>query len=141
MDVQVNWLGILLATASSMVVGSIWYARSVFGAKWAALVKLNLNDPKMKTEAPRAIGITIVVSFITAYVLAHVSFLSNAFFNHSFFQDAVATAFWVWLGFTASRIITHDVFERRPTILTLMTIAHEFVTLMVMGIIIGLFQP
>ena len=31
MDVEVNYLAVLLAAASSMVVGSIWYAKPVFG--------------------------------------------------------------------------------------------------------------
>jgi hypothetical protein len=48
------------------------------------------------------------------------------------------TAFWAWLGFTASRIITHDAFEGRRKKLTLLTISHELVTFMVMGLIIGL---
>jgi hypothetical protein len=140
-DVQINWLAVILATASSMIVGMIWYAKSVFGEKWAKLAKLNLNDKEMAKGAPQAIGITIIVSFITAYVLAHVSYLSNSFFHHSFLQDAVTTAFWLWLGFTAARVITHDVFERRPAALTVMTIGHELVTLLVMGLIIGWLHP
>lgn len=139
MDVQVNWLAVLLATASSMVVGSIWYARGVFGNTWAKLVKL--DDEKMRKGATRAILVTIVVSFLTAYVLAHVSYLSNAFFGHSFFKDAVTTAFWLWIGLTAARMITHDAFEQRPLKLTFMNVAHEFVTLLIMGMIIGSFKP
>src|SRR6185503_20364275 len=107
MDVNVNWLAVVLATASSMVVGTVWYARSVFGNRWMKLAKV---DPKrMAGEgAGKAIGVTIVVSFLTAFVLAHVSFLSHEHFNNNFLQDALTTAFWVWLGFTAARFITHD---------------------------------
>jgi hypothetical protein len=53
-------------------------------------------------------------------------------------QDALTTAFWMWLGFIAARIITHDAFEQRPTELTVMNVVHEFVTLMAMGLVIGL---
>lgn len=141
MEVQVNWLGVVLATVSSMVVGAIWYAKPVMGTRWAKLAKLNLDDKDMAKGAPKALGITVVVSFITAYVLAHVSYLSNVFFHHSFMQDAVITAFWLWLGLTAARIITHDLFERRPTALTVITISHELVTLLVMGLVIGFFHP
>lgn len=139
MNVEVNWLAILLATASSMVVGSIWYARSVFGNTWIKLV--NLSDKQMQKGAVRAILLTVVVSFLTAFVLAHVSYLSNAFFKHSFFQDAMTTAFWLWLGLVAARFITHDAFEKRPFKLTLINIAHELVTLLVMGAIIGWLHP
>jgi hypothetical protein len=136
MEVQVNWLGVFLALVSSMVIGMIWYARPVLGNTWAKLVKL--DEKKMQQGASKAIGITVVVSFITAYVLAHVAYLSNSFFHHSFLQDAVATAFWLWLGLTAARIVTHDAFEQRPVKLTAMNVAHELVTLLVMGLVIGL---
>lgn len=140
MNVEVNYLAVVLAMVSSMVVGSIWYAKSVFGMQWAKLAHVNLNDEKkMKKEAPKAIGVTVVVSLITAYVLAHVAFLSHDFFGNSFMMDALMTAFWLWLGFTAARFITHDAFEQRPAKLTAMNCAHEFVTLMVMAVIIGAF--
>jgi hypothetical protein len=64
--------------------------------------------------------------------------LSNQYFGHSYLQDAVNTAFWLWLGFTAARFVTHDAFEGRPVKLTVLNAAHEFVTIMVMGLIIGL---
>lgn len=138
MSVEINYLAVFLAMASSMIVGSIWYAKGVFGKDWAKMV--GLTDKDMEKGAGKAIGVTVIVSLITAYVLAHMAFLSNQFFGNSFFQDAVTTACWLWLGLTAARFITHDAFEQRPTKLTLMNVAHEFVTLMLMGIVIGLFK-
>lgn len=139
MEVQVNIWAVLLAMVSSMVIGSVWYAKGVFGTRWAKLVKL--DDKKMQAGAGKAIAITIVVSTITAYVLAHVTFLSNSFFGNSFLQDALMTGFWLWLGFVAARFITHDAFEQRPTELTLMNIVHELITIEVMALIIGLMKP
>lgn len=135
MNVEVNWLAIVLATVSTMIVGSVWYAKPVFGNLWIKLTKL---DEKKMGNGGMAIGITLVVSFITAYVLAHVTYLSNAFFHNSFLEAALSTGFWTWLGFTAARMITHDAFEGRPMKLTLLNVAHEFVTFMVMALVIGL---
>lgn len=140
MEVSVNWLAIVLATASTMVVGSIWYARGVFGDQWMALTKLDVK--KMEKEgAAKAIVTTAIVSFLSAFVLAHVTFLAHDYFGNSFLQDALDTAFWAWLGFTAARFITHDAFEGRPVKLTAINVAHEFVTFMVMALIIGLLPP
>jgi len=136
MDVHVNYVAVVLAMVSSMVVGSIWYARSVFGSTWIKLAKIDMKKDRGSVFKP--IAVTLVVSLITAYVLAHVTYLSNQFFHHSFLQDALSTAFWVWLGFTAARFVTHDAFEGRPAKLTLLNCAHEFVTIMLMGLIIGL---
>ena len=139
MEVDVNWVAVLLATASTMVVGSIWYAPAVFGNTWMKLVKL--DKAKAAKNGIKPILVTVVVSFITAYILAHVSFLSNVYSANSWLYDSLMTAFWLWLGFVAARMITHDAFEGRPLKLTVMNVSHELVTLMVMGLIIGLLQP
>lgn len=135
MDVQVNFLAVVLAMLSSMVVGSIWYARGVFGNMWIKLAKVDMSGERRDVWKP--ILTTAVVSLITAYVLAHVAYLSNQFFKNSFLQDTVATALWLWLGFTAARFVTHDAFEGRPAKLTVLNCAHELVTLLLMGLIIG----
>ena len=141
MQVDVNYLAVFLAAASSMVVGSIWYAQSVFGATWAKLAKVNMNRDAGKYEMVKLLGTTFLISLVTAYVLAHVTFLSNHFFQNTFLQDALTTAFWMWLGFNAVRFWTHDMFEGRPGKLTLLTVSNEFVTLMVMALVIGLLKP
>jgi sterol desaturase/sphingolipid hydroxylase (fatty acid hydroxylase superfamily) len=140
MEVQVNWLAVLLAMVSSMVVGSVWYAESVFGRAWMKLTKADPSKGK-KSDVWKPIVVTMVVSLITAYVLAHVTYLANNFFGNSFLHDALTTAFWVWLGFTATRLVTHDVFEGRPYKLTAINAAHELVTFLVMGLVIGLLKP
>jgi cation transport ATPase len=139
MDVQVNYLAVLLAGVSTMVVGSIWYAKPVFGETWRKLV--GLDEKKMSENAVKALSLTFLASLVSAYVLAHVTYLSNSFFGNSFLQDALSTAFWLWLGFTAARILTHDLFENRPTKLTIMSLGNELVTIMVMGLVIGLLKP
>ena len=136
MNVEVNWWAVILATASSMVVGSIWYARSVFGNMWMKLTKIDEKKMKEMSSAGPIVA-TIVASLVTAYILAHVSFLAHKYFNNTFFVDAVSTAFWVWLGFTAARLVVHDAFEGRPVKLTVLNSAHELVTILVMGAIIG----
>lgn len=135
MNVEVNYLAVVLAMVSSMVVGMIWYAKPVFGTKWMKLV--GMTDEKAKKGGGKAIAVTILVSLVTAYVLAHVAYLSNQFFKNSFMMDSLMTAFWLWLGFVAARFITHDAFEQRPVNLTVMNCAHELVTLLIMGAIIG----
>src|SRR4051812_29066428 len=103
MDVQVNYLAVVLAMLSSLVIGSVWYAQSVFGRIWIKLAKIDMTKNRGSVFKP--IAVTVVVSLITAYVLAHVAYLSNQFFHHSFLQDAVSTAFWLWLGLTAARFV------------------------------------
>lgn len=136
MEVQINVVAVVGAMLSSMVVGSIWYAPPVFGSRWMRLAKIDPSDSRGSVFKP--IAVTAVVSLITAYVLAHIAYLSNQFFDNSFLQDSLSSAFWAWLGFTAARFITHDAFEGRPARLTVINLGNELVTLLVMGLVIGL---
>lgn len=140
MGVEVNYLAVFLAALSTMVVGSIWYAKGVFGSSWAKLAKVDLNKKVEPAQMAFLMISTFVASLITAYVLAHVAYLSNSYFKNTFLQDTLTTAFWLWLGFVAARIYVHDAFEGRRHKLTAMNLAHEFVTLGVMALIIGLLQ-
>ncbi len=136
MGVEVNYLAVLLAAVSSMVVGSIWYAKGVFGDMWAKAAGIKLGDMK-GSNVVMTMGLTFVLSLLTAYVLAHVTFLSNKFFGNSFLQDALSTAFWLWLGLVVTRMVTHNLFEQRSGKFIWLNIGNEFVTIMLMGLVIG----
>ena len=133
---DINWLAVVVATISTMVVGSIWYTPKVFGSYWMRVAKVNPGEAK---NAVLPILITLLVSFISAWVLAGATFLSFEFYGGSFLANALLTALILWGGFTAARFITHDAFEGRPVGLTVLNCVHELVTFMVMALIIGLF--
>lgn len=137
MDVQVNFWAVLLAAASSMVIGSMWYSQSAFGKAWVKLAKIKMDRTPRPSEMAWLLSSTFVASLLTAYILAHVTFLSNQFFQNSFLQDALTTGFWLWLGFVLTRFYVHDAFEGRTKWLTTLNVGHEFVTIMTIGLIIG----
>jgi hypothetical protein len=138
MDVDINYLAVLLAALSSMVIGSLWYMPAVFGNAWMRMSGAK-PDPSMNRgmKAVWTYGTVFIASLVTAYVLAHVTFIANRFFGNGFLSDALQTGFWLWLGFTAARIYVHDTFEARRKKLTLLNAAHELVTVLVMALIIG----
>lgn len=136
---EVNYWAVLLATASSMVVGSIWYTPKVFGTVWARLAKVDTGRPVGTALVP--ILTTVLVSFITAWVLAGATTIAWHFYGGSYLISALVAAILLWAGFTAARFITHDAFEGRPTNLTVLNIAHELVTLVVMAVLIGVWPP
>ena len=142
MSVDINCLGVLLATISSMFVGGIWYDNKAgFGKPWRTMLGVPL-DVKMTPAMKKSLNMSLLKAFITAgfmaYVLAHVAFLSHSFYNNSFLMDSMTTAFWVWAGFQATRMIMRDAFEGRRKKLTLINTGNDFVTIMLMGLIIGL---
>ncbi|WEK61857.1 MAG: DUF1761 domain-containing protein [Candidatus Microbacterium colombiense] len=136
---EINYWAVLLATASSMVVGSIWYSPKVFGTRWSKLANVDMNRPG--SSATMAIITTVIVSFITSWVLAGAAAIAWHFYGGSFFWGAIVTGVTLWAGFTAARFITHDAFEGRSTRLTTLNIAHELVTIVVMAVLIGVWPP
>lgn len=137
--VEVNVWAVLLAAVSSMVVGMVWYAKPVFGTQWAKLV--GLKDSAMREGAMLAMVGAFVAAVLTAYILAHVAYISSYFFQVSFMESALNTAFWLWLGVALTTIVTHGLFEKRRKKLMLLTAAHTLVTFIVMGLVIGVLKP
>src|SRR4051794_14480101 len=124
MDVNVNGWAVLLAAVSSMVVGSLWYMPATFGNAWQKYTGVNAEKMRRSQSGDQMAWMYLsvfVASLVTAYVLAHVTFLANKFFGNSFLSDALQTGFWLWLGFTAARVYVHDTFEGRRKKLTLLT--------------------
>lgn len=138
---EINYWAVVLATLSTMIVGSIWYTPKVFGNRWARLAKVDLNAEKTPLQAWLPIIVTVFVSFATAWVLAGSTAIAWHFYDDTYFSAALVTGIILWAGFTAARFITHDQFEGRPSSLTVMNIAHELVTVVVMAIIIGVWPP
>lgn len=135
MDVEINLWGVLAAFVASMVIGSVWYSNSLFGKDWRKLVKP--DEKRAKKEMPKAMGVMVAMSLLTAYVLAHVAYLSYTFFDYSFLSSALQSAFWMWLGFVFTGVVMMGAFEQRPMKLTAINLGNSLVTFLAMGAAIG----
>ena len=137
MDVEVNLMGVILATVAAMLVGSIWYSKSVFGASWMKMV--GIDESKMGKEGLKPMIGMLVMAFIASYVLAHVTYLASSFYTDmSYLASALTTAFWVWLGFVAYSTVSSDLFELRPKKLTAINLSGQLVTFLAMAFVIGI---
>ncbi|WP_179561328.1 DUF1761 domain-containing protein [Microbacterium sp. AK009] len=136
---EINYWAVLIATASTLLVGSVFYAPKVFGTRWARLANVDMNRPGATAVIP--ILVTILVSFVSAWVLAGAINIAWHFYGGGYLLAALGTAIILWAGLTAARIITHDAFEGRPSSLTVLTIGHELATVVVMALIIGVWPP
>jgi len=136
---EINYWAVLVAAASSMVVGAVWYSRGVMGERWARLAGVDLEHPSRRPLWPMIT--TVLMSLITAWVLAGAATIAWHFYAGSYFWASVVTGVTLWAGFTAARVITHDAFEGRSTRLTTLNIGHELVTVLVMALIVGVWPP
>ncbi len=136
---DINYWAVILATLSTMIVGSIWYTPRVFGNYW--MKASGVTPSGNARDAALPIITTVIVSFVTAWVLSGATFIAWKFYHGGFFGNALVTGIVLWAGFTAARFITHDAFDKRPNGLTVLNIAHELVTVLVMSVIIGVWPP
>jgi len=127
----VNLVGVVAATIASFVIGGVWYSPPVFGRLWMQLVGMTLEQAR-RGQA-RALVLGLLANLLTAYVLAVVIRFAGA----STIADGLAVGFIVWLGFPASVHFVSWTFERRPTKLTAMNLAHSLVIFLVMGAILA----
>ncbi|WP_353827112.1 DUF1761 domain-containing protein [Agromyces sp. SYSU T0242] len=135
---DVNWWAVLVATVAALVIGSFWYTPRVFGNYWMRVARV---DDSGDRGALAPIATTVLMSAVSAWVLAVAVGVAWTAFGGPYVLVAVGTAALLWTGFTAARFLTHDAFEGRPAGLTAVNVAHEAVTFLVMAVIIGVWPP
>lgn len=60
----INYFAVVLAMASSMAVGAIWYSRRVFGQRWATMAKVDLGAASSQSRAPLILA--AMLGFVTS---------------------------------------------------------------------------
>lgn len=125
-----NLLGILIATAAAMVIGSVWYSKPVFGKDWQKLV--GLKDKDMKQGAGKAMATMLLMALVTAVVLQRFIVIANP----QNYAEALKLGAWLWLGFVATYAIGGGMFEKRPTRLIVINVFNQLVTLLAMSVIL-----
>ena len=136
---EINYWAVLIATIAAIVIGSIWYTPKVFGDRWKRWA--DVKDPQTSAEAWLPILVSIALAFLLAWVLAGSVAIAWHFYGGSYFSSAIVTGLTLWAGFTAGRLITHEVFMGRPSQLTILNVSYELVLVVVMSVIIGVWPP
>ena len=138
MEVNVNYLAIVVAAVASMVVGFVWYG-VLFKKRWMSLMGLTSDSmANMKMTANQAYMWQFVASLVMAYVLAHSILFANAYLNVGAIQAGVMVGFWNWFGFVAPVTIGIVLWENKPWTLWFLNVSNYLVSLIVMGVILSL---
>lgn len=125
-----NWLGIVLATIAAMAIGTVWYAKPVFGKVWQK--EVGLKDSEMNKGMAKGMIIMLVMAFVSAFVLKRFIVIAAPL---SYWQ-AIKVALWIWLGFVFTYTVGSGVFERRSPKLMALNLGNQLVTLVVMAAIV-----
>ena len=138
MPTSISLLGVILATISSFIVGSIWYSPSVFLKPWMKMV--GANDAHMKKTFGKSMVYIAVASLLTAYVLAIFTNYTAEVTGVSHLMAGLETALWLWVGVAATTIVANGSLDTRDPMLMIIQAGNRLITLVVMGVVIGLFR-
>ena len=138
MDVNINYLAVLVAAAASFILGWIWYG-PVFGKIWMELAGITPEKP----STAKMIGISslgFVGSLLMSYVLAHALIFASAYTKMEGAGAGLMVGFWNWLGFIAPVTAGAVLWEGKSWKLWVLNNAYWVVSLLGMGIILSVWR-
>ena len=137
---SLNWLAILVAGLSTMVVGFLWYSPLLFAKSWMREMGYDPNDKarmeEMRKSSGPAYGGSFLASLLSAFALALILHGLRAEDLHT----GVMLGFHVWLGFVATVQFTGALFAKQSMKLFAINTGYQLVCYLVMGVILTLWR-
>lgn len=134
-EVSVSWLAVFLATLAAMVIGSLWYG-PLFGKKWMQLVGLKKKDIEKGSWWPMVAMLGLALA--QAVILAHfIAYAANFYLDFDGWAVGALTGLWAFAGFIAPVLISNTMFAKGSSELLKINLGNQFVTLLVIGLILG----
>lgn len=130
MQVDVNWLAVLVNMVLSIVLGFIWYG-PLFGKKWAALsgIPMPAEKPPFKTMI-KPIIFSLVGALFMSYVLSMGIAAAGA-------VTGMVAGFFGWIGFIVPVYLNSSGWEGKPWTLFAINAGYWLVYLFAAGAILG----
>jgi hypothetical protein len=139
MNVEVNFLTVLIAAVISMIIGFLWYSPFLFAKPWMKLMGYTSESMKSAQKGmAKMYLISFIVTILTAYVLYHVIVMSMNFFHYDSLSTGITSAIWMWLGFIMPVQITSVIFGKESWKLFFINTGYQLAAVLGMGVTIGL---
>src|SRR5271169_1104070 len=134
---SLNWLAVLVAAISTMVVGFLWYSPLLFAKPWMREMGYDPNDKaktqEMQKSAGPAYAGSLVAGFLSAFTLALILHGLGAKDVHF----GIMVSFHVWLGFVATVQFTSALFMKQSMKRFAINTGYQLVCYLVMGAILS----
>ena len=140
-EIHLHYPAIAACVVASFFLGFVWYG-PLFGKVWARLVGLAPDFKPSPPQMAKAMGLMVLGSFLTAYVLAHSVLVWRASTWHAGADGPSWTygffgGFFTWLGFYVPPLFSSVAWEGRSWKLFGINAAYHFVALQVTGAILA----
>jgi hypothetical protein len=130
MELDINWLGVLLAALATFVVGGLWYS-VLFAKVWQR--EAGVTDEQLKRGTVRVFVGSFLLALVMAAVLA--AFIGDGGAGFGMLAGLAAGVAWV-----AAALGINYLFERRSLTLFAINASYNVVAFTAMGAIIGALQ-
>jgi len=141
MNVEVNYVAVLVAGVAAMAVGFLWYGPMLFAKPWMKLMGHTKETMEAgKKDMGKTYGVSFVLALVTAYVLSHVMGLSQSFYGYDAVMTGLTSGFWMWLGFIMPVQATDVLFGGKKWKLFGINTGYQLASVLVMGVVLGLMK-
>lgn len=138
MQIEINWLAVVIATFIGTAIAGIWYQDPVFGKAWRKTTGVTPKQSKQAGNAP--LIVLLIANFVTAAALAALVYVISHFFNDHSLGLALLIGATSGLALSVTTLIVHNGFELKPKKLTLINSAYQLTIFLAMSLVIGLFD-
>ncbi|MFE1938045.1 DUF1761 domain-containing protein [Leptospira kirschneri] len=140
-ELHINYLAVLVAVITNFILGSIWYG-PLLGKTWVKEMGLPSNFQPNQKEMFRSMGLMVIGSILTAYVL----FYTTNVWRASSWKAGEDQAAWVygfysgiytWLGFYVPLLLNSVAFENKSWKLFAINADYNFISLQAVAMILS----
>jgi hypothetical protein len=137
---QLNWLAILVAAISTMVVGFLWYSPILFAKPWMREMGYDPNDKAKTQEMQKSAGPAYAGSFLASLLSAFTLALILHGLRAENLHIGLMVSFHVWLGFVATVQFTGALFAKQSMKLFAINTGYQLACYLAMGAILTLWR-
>lgn len=137
---HLNWLAILVAAVSTMVLGFLWYSPLLFAKPWMREMGYDPNDKEKTQEMQKSAGPAYAGSFVASIISAFTLALVFHAMRTDSLHHGLMASFHIWLGFVATVQFTGALFAKQSMKLFAINTGYQLVCYLAMGTILALWR-
>jgi Protein of unknown function (DUF1761) len=133
---SLNWLAVLVAAISTMVVGFLWYSPLLFAKAWMKEMGYDPNDKAKVQEMQKSAGPAYAWSFVASLLSAFTLGLILHGLRAEDVHFGLMVGFHVWLGFVATVQLTGALFMKQSMKLFAINTGYQLACYLIMSVIL-----
>ena len=137
---HLNWLAILVAAVSTMILGFLWYSPLLFAKPWMREMGYDPSDKAKTQEMQKSAGPAYAGSFVASVISAFTLALIFHAMRLDSLHHGLMASFHIWLGFVATVQFTGALFAKQSMKLFAINTGYQLAYYLAMGAVLALWR-